>query len=174
MANGNIIFIDNERKYKFRIGNVVKIGTRIYKITNIEPLIHKESCGAITTTGTKDFDSYLKPREGYLYFIEYVAIDGRCEFQFQYPKGQPHYTPRGYQEYIGFDRANIDDPLYAPFIVINPEYPSVYLYNPTGVANTSYMTFEGEKFEVTEVTENAPPIDMEICDYPRSGSLGTA
>ncbi len=174
-----ILFIDSEKIYKFRIGHNIKILENYYRIDNIQPLYHKEACGSCSATDTltKDFDTYLKPREGYLYFIEHVGIDGFCGFHFQMPKGQPHLTPQGYGEYIYFDIANPLDPYYLPFIVEPPNYPVLKLYNPEAAANNSDASFEGQKMQVKKLEgAEIPPKGQytELIDYTTSGELGTA
>jgi len=172
-----IIFIDNIRKYKFRINDIIKVGSRIYKIIGIEMLEHEESMGSVSAGSTSDydFDTNLKPSDGYAYFIEFIGISGLCKFRFEFPRGQPHFTPHGILEYIDFDHANRLRPMYVPFIIFNPEYPSVKLYNPSDVANTPYMYFRGEKFEIESLT-SIPPGErvIDLLDYPRKGNLGVA
>lgn len=174
-----IIFIDDRRKYKFLIGYVVKLGITFYRITGIELLRHKEATGSVAAglVTTKDWDTYLKPLDGYMYFIEFIGIDGNLGFLFEFPKGTPHGTPRGTIEYIYFDEASILDPLYLPFLVITPNHPSFRLYNPTAAANNSDVVFKGEKWQIEKLSkEEAAALSRneytEMTNYAKSKGLG--
>lgn len=169
-----IIFIDNQRKYKFQVGYKVKIGKNFYEIIGIEDLKHKEAMGSLAAAGTTtyDFDAYMKPLDGYIYFVEYLAIDGYCGFQFHFPKGIPHGTPRGNTEYLYFFDANPSDPLYKPFFIIPPNYPSFALYNPEASANNSDAIFTGERWRVEKLDVTQIPPEgkyVELTDYAAGG-----
>lgn len=174
-----IIFIDNRRKYKFLIGYVIKLGKNFYRIAGIEDLRHKEATGSVAalTVTTKDWDTYLKPLDGYMYFVEFIGIDGLLGFLFEFPKGTPHGTPRGNIEYIYFDEASILDPMYLPFLVITPHHPSFRLYNPTAAANNSDVIFKGEKWQVDKLSvEEAAALSRneytEMTNYAKTRGLG--
>lgn len=180
-----VLFIDGERIYKFRIGDVVKISNNYYRLENIQPLRHGPvALGSIATTETGTFDfsvansQYMQPLEGYLYWVEKVAIDGRCGFRFEFPKGQPHLHPKGSApgEYIYFRHAKPSDPLYLPFVIEPPYYPTWQLYNPHTAANNSDAWFWGFKWQVEMLKGMDVPSEgyIELTDYRRSGELGTA
>lgn len=169
-----IIFIDGVRIYKFMIGYKFKIGQTFYEILGIEPFKHLEALGSLaaSTTTTKDFTTYMKPLDNYIYFVEWMAIDGNCGFQFQFQKGIPHGTVRGNTEYLYFDDAKPSDPLYWPFLIIPPNYPTWALYNPTASANNSDAIFKGERWLVKKLGVNETPPEGQytiLTDYAAGG-----
>jgi len=168
-----IVFIDGERKYKFLIGYKLKIGQDYYRIDGIEELRHTENLTALATVtaSTYDFDTYLKPLDGYIYFIEHMGIDGFCGFALQFPKGIVHGAPRGETQYVYKDEAGKLDPLYYPFIITTPNYPTWAYYNPSGATNTSVAYFFGERWKVRKLqATEAPPKDfLELTDYAQGG-----
>lgn len=172
-----IVFIDNKRIWKFRIGDNIRLGQEYYHIRNLEPLEHKSTCDAVAAggTGSKTFDTYMRPMEEYLYFVESQGIDGLCEFRFQFPQGQPHFAPQSSIEYIDWMRASKLKPKYMPYFIKHGggEYTAVELSNPSGVSNVSDIYFYGWKFHVTKLTE-IPIKFIEVTDYPRSGQMGVA
>ena len=169
-----IIFINGERKYIFRIGYVIKIGQNFYRIKGIEELRWKESMTALATVtaSTYDFSTYMKPLDGYIYFVEYMGIDGFCGFAVQFPKGIVHGAPRGQTEYVYKDEAGKLLPMYYPMIITSPNYPTWAYYNPTGLTRTDDAYFFGERWkvdllspaEIAEVTSYE-----ELTDYASSG-----
>lgn len=174
-----IIFIDNKRKYKFMLGYKVKVGNKVYEIIGIELLRWKEAIGSLaaTTSTTKKFNSYMTPLDNYIYFVEGVAIDGNCGFQWEYPEGQKHHTPRGQTIYIYSDEANILQPMYLPVLVIKPSYPTIAVYNPTAAANNSDFYFIGEKWQVKELDPSiaatlSPSQYTEMFDYANPKGIG--
>lgn len=171
-----IIFIDDIREYKFMIGYKIKVGNNYYEILGIERLTHKEAIGAVTTlnTTTKDFNDYMKPLDGYIYFVEFMAIDGNCGFQLEFPKGIPHGTPRGNVEYLYFADASPSAPLYEPLVIIPPNYPSWKVYNPTASTNNSDAIFKGKRWRVKKLGVSEIPAEgryIELTDYA-SGGIG--
>ena len=172
-----IIFIDNQRKYKFFIGYKIKVGSAFYEIIGIEELRHKEATGSLGagSTTTKDFNNYMQPLDNMIYFVEEVGIDGNLGFQFEFPKGQSHHTPRGAAEYIYWEEANPLDPMYCPFVITPPNHPSFKLYNPTGAANNSDAFFRGEKWQVEKLVGARIPAAgtyTELMDYANPKGIG--
>lgn len=169
-----IIFIDNERKYKFLIGYNIKIGQDFYRIDGIEKLRHEEALTALATVtaSTYDFSTYLKPLDGYMYFIEKMGIDGFCGFALQFPKGIVHGAPRGETEYVYKDEAGKLNPEYYPFIITTPNYPTWAYYNPTTATNTSYAYFKGERWKVHKINSSeltGKDTYIELLDYTNGG-----
>lgn len=169
-----IIFIDGERKYKFRIGYVIKIGKNFYRITGIEELRWTEALGSLaaTTATTYDFSTYMKPLDGYIYFVEYMGIDGFCGFALQFPKGIVHGAPRGQTSYVYKDEAGKLNPMYYPMVITSPNYPTWATYNPESSANNADAYFFGERWKVNKLTQ--PEISEitsyeELTDYANSG-----
>ena len=145
-----IIFMDGERKYKFMKGYHIKLGNKLFRILGIEDLRWKEAIGSIATVTatTKDWDTYMKPLDNYIYFVEYMGIDGFCGFALQFPKGIVHGAPRGQTDYMYKDEAGKLNPIYFPFIITSPDYPTWAVYNPSGAANNSDAYFFGERWRV--------------------------
>lgn len=169
-----IIFIDGERKYKFLKGFIVKIGAKIYKILGIEELRWSEPIGSIATvTGTtKDFDTYMKPLDNYIYWVEYMGIDGFCGWALQFPKGIVHGAPRGQTSYVYKDEAGKLNPMYYPMIITTPDYPTWAVYNPFSASNNSDAYFFGERWRVKLLDslemQNVTSV-TELTDYANSG-----
>lgn len=169
-----IIFIDNTRKYKFLNDYYFQLGERIYQIKGIEGLRWKEASGdcSATSTLTTDFDTYLKPLDGFAYFIEEFGIDGNLGFAFQFPKGIVHGAPRGETQYIYADEAPYNRPIYMPFIITPPHYPTFEFYNPKSSTFNADMYFFGERWRVRNASPNeVPNIDAipRLTDYASSG-----
>lgn len=168
-----IIFIDDKRKYKFIIGYNIKIGEDYFRIDGIEELRHKEAMTALATVtaSTYDFDTYLKPLDGYMYFIESMGIDGFCGWALQFPKGIVHGAPRGETQYVYKDEAGKLNPKYYPFIITSPNYPTWAYYNPTTATNTSTAYFFGERWRIRKLgsSETPPKEYVELLDYTRGG-----
>lgn len=167
-----IIFIDDKRKYKFLVGYVLKLGAKFYRIDGIEELRHSESIGSLaaTTASTKDWDTYLKPLDGYIYFIQEMGIDGFVGFALQMPKGIVHGAPRGETQYVYKDEAGRLNPKYYPFVLTPPNYPTWAIYNPTGAANTSQAYFFGERWKVHKLESHEVAKDYtELTDYTLGG-----
>ncbi len=169
-----IIFVDGERKYKFRIGYTIKVGQNFYRIKGIEELRWKESMTALATVtaSTYDFDTYMKPLDGFIYFVEYIGVDGFCGIAIQFPKGIVHGAPRGQTEYVYKDEAGKLNPMYYPMIITSPNYPTIAYYNPTTVSRTDDIYFFGERWKVdklnpSEVSEISSY--EELTDYASSG-----
>ncbi len=170
-----IIFIDDERLYKFLKGYNVKVGAKMYKIMGIEELRWMEAIGALATitATTKDFDTYMKPLDNYIYFVESMGIDGFCGWALQFPKGIVHGAPRGQTAYVYKDEAGKLNPIYYPMIITSPDYPTWAVYNPSGSSNNSDAYFFGQRWrvklldsgEVQEVGSNY----TELTDYANSG-----
>lgn len=169
-----IIFINGERKYIFRIGYVVKIGLNFYRIKGIEELRWYEPIGSIATVTVtqKDFDTYMKPLAGYIYWVEYMGIDGFCGFSIEFPKGIVHGAPRGQLQYIYKDEAGKLNPVYYPMIITAGSHPTWNVYNPTGAANNSDAYFFGERWKV-DLLKEAEIAEItsweELTDYASSG-----
>lgn len=171
-----VIFVDNKRKYKFMVGYKVKVGSRFYEIMGIEPLRHKEATGSVATVTatTKDWDTYMRPLNGYIYFVEKMGINGYLGFAFQFPKGIVHGAPRGETEYIYFNEANSLNPLYYPFVIIDPYFPTWALYNPNANSNNSDAYFFGERWLVREMLSDEYRLlkrneYTELVDYSKGG-----
>ena len=175
-----IVFLDPTRKYKFLIGHYFKTGRRekvYYQIIGIDEVLRwRQSTGAVTasSTTTKDWDTYLKPLDGYAYFIEKMGIEGKVGFQLQFPKGINHGTPRGEAKYLYASEAGKGNPWYYPIIVIPPFYPTWALNNPDTSDRTGYGYFFGEKWRVrkiasSEVTPNIEKLATEMTDYALGG-----
>lgn len=170
-----IIFVDGERKHKFLIGYNVEIGANMYKIVGIEELRWMEAIGSLATVSTtsKDFDTYMKPLDNYVYWVEYMGIDGFCGWALQFPKGIVHGAPRGQTQYVYKDEAGKLNPLYYPMIITSPNYPTWVVYNPTGAANDSDAYFFGERWriklligaELSDIGSNF----TKLTDYANSG-----
>lgn len=141
------------------IGYQFKLGAKYYKIFGIENLRHKEATGSVDSLDdtTVNFDTYMKPLDGYAYFVEFLAIDGYLGWQLEFPAGMPHGTPRGNIEYIYFDEANVLNMMYVPFIITPPNYPSFKLYNPESFANNSDMIFKGKRWLVKQLVGDDIP-----------------
>lgn len=137
----------SKKKYNFKIGYHIKVGSLFYEILGIEWLQHYESVDEVAAgvSGEQSFESELKPSEGYLYWIEKVGIDGALGFQLKFPS-VPRWTVHGNKRYFYRHRASFLNPLYKPFLVKNPEYPRFTFYNPEVAAKKAIMYFEGERF----------------------------
>lgn len=167
-----ILFIDNKRKYKFLIGYVIKTGAKYFKIDGIEELRHSEAIGSLAaaTASTKDWDTYMKPLDGYIYFIQEMGIDGFCGFALQFPKGIVHGAPRGETEYVYKDEAGKLNPKYYPFIITSPDYPTWATNNPKAAANNSQAYFYGERWKVHQLQPHEIPKDYtELTNYALGG-----
>lgn len=156
------------------IGYQFKLGAKYYKILGIEDLRHKEATGSVDSLDdtTVSFDDYMKPLDGYAYFVEFLAIDGYLGWQFEFPAGIPHGTPRGNIEYIYFDEGHPLNMVYVPFIVTPPNYPTFKLYNPEAFANNSDILFKGKRWLVEKLTgAKIPPLGqfVEMEDYAAGG-----
>jgi len=156
------------------IGYIVKIGNNFYKIQAIDPLYNKEATGSVaaSTTTTKDWNTYMQPLDGYIYFVEWLSIDGNLGFQLQFPKGMQHGSPRGKIEYFYFKDAMPSNPLYYPFVITPPNYPTFGLYNPTSAANNSDVEFVGQRWAVRKLDNMERPPEgkyVELVDYANRG-----
>ncbi|KKN90793.1 hypothetical protein LCGC14_0223760 [marine sediment metagenome] len=170
-----IIFIDGERKFKFMKGYNIKLGAKMFKIMGIEELRWKEAIGSVATgiATTKDWDTYMKPLDNYIYFVEYMGIDGFCGFALQFPKGIVHGAPRGQTEYVYKDEAGKLNPMFYPFLISSPDYPTWAVFNAAAIANNSDAYFFGERWRVkilsgTEIQEIGSNF-TEMTDYANSG-----
>lgn len=134
------------------IGHNIKLGKKFYRIFGIDPLTWKEETGSISAGDetTKDWNDYLLPLDGFAYWIEKLAIEGRLGFAVNFPRGKPHGAPRGQTRYIYWGEARPGHPKYFPMLVTPPSYPSYALYNPHSAANNSYAWFFGERWWVDE------------------------
>lgn len=172
-----IIFFDPTRKYKFLVNHYFKIEKSYYQITGIdENLGWSQSTGSVTTLQetVKDWSDYLRPLDGYAYFIERMGINGRLGFAMQFPKGITHGAPRGQTRYLYYDDASHVDPIYYPFVVLPPHFPSWKLYNPTTATYTAYAYFFGEKWKIRKIPELEVNAEIEqkaieLTDYANSG-----
>ena len=169
-----IIFVDGERKFKFRNGYVIKLGKKFYRIKGIEELRWAEEMTALATVtaSTYDFSTYMKPLDGYMYFIEYIGIDGFCGIAIQFPKGIVHGSPRGQTSYMYKDEAGKLKPAYYPMMWTAPDYPTIAYYNPTLLTRTDTIYFFGERWKIdilspAEIAEVSSYED--ITDYASSG-----
>ena len=144
----------SEKKYNFRIGHNIKVGKEFYKILGIEWLQHYELVSSVSAGSSADqsFESNLKPSEGYMYWIEFIGIDGALGFQLKYP-AVPRWTVHGEKRYIYRHRASFMNPIYHPFLVYNPQYPRFTFYNPEASSKSAVIYFEGERFMVQKLRQ---------------------
>ena len=145
----------SEKKYNFKIGYIIKVGTAFYQINGIEPIFHYDVIDSVATVSSADqsFESDLKPNDDYMYWIEKMGIDGALGFQLKFPKTQ-RWTVHGNKRYIYRHRASFMNPAYMPFLVINPQYPIFTFYNPERSAKEAVMYFEGEKWLTTKLKQS--------------------
>lgn len=142
-----------KKKYNFKLGYVIKVGNLFYKIIGIEWLQHYEEVSSVAANSSADqsFSTDLKPSEGYGYWIEKVGIDGALGFQLKFP-AVPRWTVHGNKRYIYRHRASYMNPIYMPFLVINPDYPRFTFYNPEASAMEGVIYFEGERWLLKQIS----------------------
>ncbi len=115
----------------------------------------------------------MKPLDNYIYFVEYMGIDGFVGWTLQFPKGIVHGAPRGQTEYVYKDEAGKLNPMYYPFIISSPDYPTWAVYNPKSFTNNSDAYFFGERWRIV-LLDGAQIQDIgsnftELTDYANSG-----
>jgi hypothetical protein len=144
-----------KKKYNFKLGYVIKVGKEYYEIIGIEWLHHPEKVNSVDATDSADqsFSENLKPSEGYAYWIEEIGIDGALGFQLKFP-AVPRWTVHGNKRYIYRHRASFMNPLYFPFLVLNPDYPRFTFYNPENSAKEAVMYFTGERWLLDKLSKS--------------------
>lgn len=167
------IIIDGIRKFKFRIGWIIKVGDLFLEIKSISPLNHYELVTSVTTLLTADqsFDDNLRPSPNHAYWIEFIGIDGALGFQLKFPE-VPHWTVHGLKKYYFRHQASRDKKKYLPFLITYPNYPRFTFKNPETTDKESIIYFTGEHFKVREVNvarEGRPEIYTELTEYAEGG-----
>lgn len=162
------IIIDNVRKYRFRIGFIIKIGSTFLEIQGIEPLQTYYNTNTLTTLQEipQSFQDELTPSPNYVYWIEFMGIDGALGFQLLFPQ-VPHWTVHGEKKYLFRHRAGKLNPAYVPHLITNPNYPRLNLYNPEATSKSATVYWIGERFRIREV--DPQPVYTELTNYAEGG-----
>lgn len=175
MVYAKQVIVNDRKRYFFQIGYNIKIENQFYKIFDLEEMFWDEEIDSVTanTSSIQEFNDNLTPREGYMYFIELMGIDGLLGFQVYY-KNYAHNSPRRKEVYLYAADAGRFNKKYIPNAIMSPDYPTLRFNNPTSSDHAGRMYFEGLKFQLKRL-ENIDPKDItyiELSDYMAGSMLG--
>lgn len=97
-----------------------------------------------------------------------MGINGALEFQLQFPSGIPHWSVHGMAMRFNRFQAGYLSPVYAPFLILNPDYPSINYYNPEAASKAADIWFYGWRWKLKKL-DYEPSVYTELTKYAGGG-----